>query len=203
MGFVSMLEDIRDRFADGAETLERELTKVETQPMPAVFSDSLIKQVNELRAIHKRFKLFLDEINEYLDFATDPKVQTSLELIELRKLNKALERRIMQLSEKFVKFTSELKPELENRELLLQLREKNAVLEYENARLSESLKDERKRYKQIEKEFRQVEKLMAQTPGRFSRSDEQKIESFGEQIDNYLDEEHMRLNKPNEFEEMC
>lgn len=121
MGYVSMLEDIRDRIADGLENIAKDFKSIEEKHKPTEKSFLMVDQFNKLKAIHKQCQSLLDEINQLLEIATSPELDSAHELASLRLqlpyLQSRSDRLDQETAQKLVaeKQVQELKQELYNR----------------------------------------------------------------------------------------
>ncbi len=83
MGYASMLEDIRDRLAEGLASIARDIKQIEKEHADNT-SFLLIDQLNKLKAIYRQCDSLLAEIEDLLEITTAPDLDIAHELVLLR-----------------------------------------------------------------------------------------------------------------------
>jgi hypothetical protein len=84
MGYASMLEDIRDRLAEGLANIARELEQFEKDYASDNSSFVHLDQLNKLKTVHRQCDALLSEVEDLLEIATAPDLDVAHELVSLR-----------------------------------------------------------------------------------------------------------------------
>ncbi len=135
MGWVSKLEDIVERANESIHMSEREVANPPAEVWSAI--RLLGDKQRKLETLHSEFRSEVKGLDEYIDLATDPRIDLAVELKELRERNALLAE--------------------ENTRMQLRIQEQQQRLESEDRLRKKAEREERER-KDAQRQVKQLTK---------------------------------------------